>query len=210
MIWDEFYNKFYEWADSTQIKRISQLTTFGTHDEVSEIAQAVSDKNAASRLVLKALSSGVVFTADEIVDLQIAVTKNCMNELVKSCPYPFSQEQVEELVFSIDDDLYKDLERKYCNYDSVDFGGVDESRNIGPQNDRKPSKLFERIAFLGMLSDTSNRPIAPRFRIGDHVRVRYRGQEGTVVDINNGLYMVSLSDGGFIDSYQEPDLEKAW
>ena len=210
MIWDEFYNRFYEWADSTQIKRISQLTTFGTHEEVSEIAQAVSDKNAASRLVLKALSSGVVFTVDEIVDLQIAVTKKCMNEMVRSCPYPFSQEQVEELVFSIDDDLYKDLERKYCDYDSADSSEVDESRDNELQGDRKPSKLFERIAFLGMLSETSNKPIAPRFKIGDHVRVRYRGQEGTVIDINNGLYMVSLSDGGFVDSYQESDLKKAW
>ena len=37
---------------------------------------------------------------------------------------------------------------------------------------------------------------ARKFRIGDHVRVRYRGQEGTVIDINGDLYMVSLSSGG--------------
>jgi len=41
-----------------------------------------------------------------------------------------------------------------------------------------------------------------KFRVGDHVRVRYRGQEGTVIDINGGLYMVSLSSG-CVDSYSE-------
>ena len=50
---------------------------------------------------------------------------------------------------------------------------------------------------------------ARKFRIGDHVRVRYRGQEGTVIDINGDLYMVSLSSGG-IDSYSESQLEKVW
>lgn len=49
-----------------------------------------------------------------------------------------------------------------------------------------------------------------RFRIGDHVRVRYWGQEGTVVDINGNYYMVSLKDGRHVDSYREEELEKAW
>ena len=29
-----------------------------------------------------------------------------------------------------------------------------------------------------------------KFRVGDHVRMKYRGQEGTVVDISGDLYMV--------------------
>jgi hypothetical protein len=48
------------------------------------------------------------------------------------------------------------------------------------------------------------------FRVGDHVRVKYRGQEGTVVDINGNLIMVSLDDGGHVDSYDASQLEKAW
>ncbi len=38
---------------------------------------------------------------------------------------------------------------------------------------------------------------------------RYRGQEGTVIDINGDLYMVSLSSGS-VDSYSENQLERAW
>ena len=46
--------------------------------------------------------------------------------------------------------------------------------------------------------------------MGDHVRVKYRGQEGTIVDINENLYMVSMNDGGYVDSYSEDQIEKAW
>ena len=40
--------------------------------------------------------------------------------------------------------------------------------------------------------------------------MRYRGQEGTVVDANGDLYMVSLKDGGYVDSYTESQLDDAW
>ena len=46
------------------------------------------------------------------------------------------------------------------------------------------------------------------FSIGDKVRVKYRGQEGYIVDKNGSLYMVSLNDGGYIDSYTANQLEK--
>lgn len=210
MTWDDYYDKFYGWSDSTQISRISQLSSFGSHEEVYEIAQMISDEKAASRLVKKALDYGVKFTVNEIIDLQLYVTKACMNELVKKCSYPFSQEQVEELVFSIDDDLYAALEKKYCNSnleDTDDYEGLEKDLS---QKERKPSRFFGALAFAGMLLETSNQEKSPHFRIGDHIRVRYRGQEGTIIDINNGMYMVSLSDGKFIDSYPESALEKAW
>ena len=60
----------------------------------------------------------------------------------------------------------------------------------------------------GINDATGSRP--RKFRVGDHVRVRYRGQEGTIVDINGDLYMVSLKDGGYVDSYYESQLERAW
>lgn len=44
--------------------------------------------------------------------------------------------------------------------------------------------------------------------IGDKVRVKYRNQEGYIIDKNGNLYMVSLNDGGYIDSYTANQLEK--
>lgn len=51
MDWDSYYEKFYDWATSTQIKKMSSLTSFGASAEVSEVAQEYMDEKAASRLI---------------------------------------------------------------------------------------------------------------------------------------------------------------
>ena len=48
------------------------------------------------------------------------------------------------------------------------------------------------------------------FSIGDKVRVKYRGQEGRIIDKNGDLYMVELEDGSYTDSYTEDQLENCW
>lgn len=48
------------------------------------------------------------------------------------------------------------------------------------------------------------------YKIGDKVRVKYRGQEGYIIDKNDNLYMVSLDDGKYVDSYTADQLEKCW
>lgn len=49
-----------------------------------------------------------------------------------------------------------------------------------------------------------------QFEIGDKVRVKYRGQEGYIIDKNGSLYMVSLNNGAYVDSYSAKQLEKCW
>jgi len=48
------------------------------------------------------------------------------------------------------------------------------------------------------------------FKIGDRVRVKYRGQEGYIIDKNGDLYMVSINNGEIVDSYYARDLEKCY
>lgn len=59
---------------------------------------------------------------------------------------------------------------------------------------------------LGGSSNNSN----DNFQIGDKVRVKYRGQEGYIIDKNGSLYMVSINNGQIVDSYSASDLEKCW
>ena len=62
---------------------------------------------------------------------------------------------------------------------------------------------------MGLLSDlfgNSNR----EFKIGDRVRVKYRGQEGYIIDKNANLYTVSINNGQIVDSYETSDLEICW
>ena len=67
MTWDEYYNAFYDWSESTQISRLSSLTDFGPSDEIFEIAQNFYDEKIATRLIRKALNYGVKFTTEEII-----------------------------------------------------------------------------------------------------------------------------------------------
>ena len=62
---------------------------------------------------------------------------------------------------------------------------------------------------MGLLSNlfgNSNR----EFKIGDRVRVKYRGQEGYIIDKNGNLYTVSINNGQIVDSYEASDLEICW
>lgn len=46
-----------------------------------------------------------------------------------------------------------------------------------------------------------------KFKVGDKVRVKYRDQEGYIIDINGDLYMVSLKSGEYINSFDASELE---
>lgn len=59
---------------------------------------------------------------------------------------------------------------------------------------------------MGIFSNSFN----GEFKVGDKVRVKYRGQEGYIIDKNGCLYMVSINDGAYVDSYDANQLEKCW
>ena len=55
MKWDDYYDWFGNWAESTQISRISSLTDFTSSAEVVEIANEFFDEKIGSRLVKRTL-----------------------------------------------------------------------------------------------------------------------------------------------------------
>lgn len=57
---------------------------------------------------------------------------------------------------------------------------------------------------MGLFSSNNNED----FKVGDRVRVKYREQEGYIIDISGSLYMVSLDSGEYVDSYSADQLEK--
>ena len=48
---------------------------------------------------------------------------------------------------------------------------------------------------MGWFSSNDN----DEFKVGDKVRVRYREEEGYIIDKDGNLYMVSLESGNYVD-----------
>lgn len=69
MEWDIFYDRFFDWSDSTRTSRISSLTSFGPSKEVIEVALELYDEKVTARFLKKALDAGVRFEAGDIADL---------------------------------------------------------------------------------------------------------------------------------------------
>lgn len=65
-------------------------------------------------------------------------------------------------------------------------------------------KIIRIFAFLSLFSGKKTE----EFRVGDPVLVRYSQTEGCIIDINGSLIMVSMYDGGKVDSYQAYELER--
>lgn len=65
-------------------------------------------------------------------------------------------------------------------------------------------KILRVVAFLGLFRGKKTE----EFNIGDPVLVRYRNTEGRIIDINGSHYMVSMYDGGKVDSYQAYELKR--
>ena len=109
MDWETYYEKFYDWATSTQISRMSSLTSDGASSEVAEVAQEYMDEKAASRLIKKAVAYGVQFTPEEIYDLSGCCNTSAMNALLESSKCKLNREQLEELWGAVDDDVLENV-----------------------------------------------------------------------------------------------------
>ncbi len=237
MKWDHLYQYYDGWSSGTLVKRLGSLEDYGPAEQIAEVADAVCDEKAASRLVQRAIDAGVVFSPANIMKLDGIIDEKTLTAAVKAAlehgasydaagimeldgmvdpsvltlaakcsKATFTPEELSELDGIVDHDVLVAIDKRQgtqiFDYDD------DEPVDALPEK-RRPGGLFKVFAAFGMLAAGKQKK-APHFRVGDRVRVRYRGQEGTIVDINGSLYMVSLADGRHVDSYEESQLEKAW
>ena len=67
--WEEYYEKFYDWAESTQARNLSGLTSLGSADEVGEIIIELQvNVPAANRLLRKAVEAKLAFSASDLIE----------------------------------------------------------------------------------------------------------------------------------------------
>lgn len=225
MTWEEYYDKFYDWAESTQIKKLSSVEKYGSAEEVTEVMMefAFDHEDIVNRMARKAIEQKIVFSAENIRDLTNFVDPSLQAQLAIQSVGNFSRDDLELLDGFLDDDvlvkLYKSKGLKVpemlddADYDDMPSVNIDEVMERAKQ----PTGFFSKVAmafgigagiYQGLSTAGGKKNL--KFRVGDHVRVRYRGQEGTIIDINGDMYMVSLADGSHVDSFYENQLERAW
>lgn len=223
MTWDDYYEKFYDWAESTRISKLSSVDALGSAEEVAEVMLefAFNHEDIVNRIARKAIEQKLIFSAENIMDLTNCMDSGLQGQMALQSVSAFSEENIQSLEGSLDDDVIVKL------YKARGFKIPEVFIDDEPQDDydyeevleraKQPTGFFSKVAMAFGIGAGIHQGIKyatgskfKKFRVGDHVRVRYRGQEGTIVDINGDLYMVSLKDGGYVDSFSESQLERAW
>ena len=103
--WDEYYEKFYEWAESTRIKNLTYLENLGDPEEVTEILLELKDNpNASTRLLRKAIEEKVKFTGENILDLFFwEFDKELLMKVLWNSADILTAEDIEGLYLTVDD-----------------------------------------------------------------------------------------------------------
>lgn len=69
MLWADFYDYMWNWADSTIKTRISALETIGTGDEIVDAMYFIDSEKIRAQLLRKAMKLGAVFSAENFGEL---------------------------------------------------------------------------------------------------------------------------------------------
>lgn len=155
MKWSDYYERFWDWSEQTQIKRITSLTDFTSAEEVVEIAGALWEEEAASQLVRCALQGGIRFTPEEIIDLEGCVTDEVLNEIVRNRKGEFDAHTFQELKsFCFDEALLNEVARAGKLRRECDDLPFDSSITLTRPIERGPG-LIETL--LSIASESSSR-----------------------------------------------------
>ena len=123
MTWKEYYGRFYDWEESTQLRHLSSLTDFGPSSEVCELACDFFEEKSANRFVKKAIAAGVRFTAEEVLELDGVIDKNLMPQLIKNTSHALTAEQLDDFVFWLNNNEIRELAKR-------DHIRLDEDGNV--------------------------------------------------------------------------------
>ena len=165
MKWEDYYDRFWDWAESTQISRISTLTDFTSSAEVAEIANEFFDEKNSTRLVKRAMQNGIRFTPAEIIELGGCVAEDVFNEAIRSRRGQFTAEQYEELEgLCFDEALLEAVAKAGGVRREIDDLPIEPEIAIVQPVRKRPGIL---ATLLGIASDAGSRRTHPGRCTGD-------------------------------------------
>ena len=112
--WEEYYEKFYDWSESTQVRNLSGLTSSGSADEVGEIIiELQTNVPAANRLLRKAVEAKLAFSGSDLVEFACINDKELATAAVRNSAERLTAEDMEYLYGMIDDTVIVELCRQH-------------------------------------------------------------------------------------------------
>lgn len=115
MKWSEFYEKADNCEVSTVVKMIPSLEEFGSPKEIADVILIIGfeDKKGANRLLNKALDKGIKFNSDELSDIFGSCDREYFDRALYSSADRFTDEDIENLYYIIEEDVVVKLAKKY-------------------------------------------------------------------------------------------------
>ena len=74
LTWDEYYEKFDTWSESTRAQYVSRLSNVGDHSQVADIANRLYNQRATDKLIRMACDAGICFTAEDVYLIEFSVS----------------------------------------------------------------------------------------------------------------------------------------
>lgn len=205
MTWEEYYEHFDEWEESTQVRKLSSVILDETVDpsEVLDVIESLFDDQGISVLLKKAAEARVRFEADQIMELSEYNDEEGLLAILRTSRCRFTDEQLEELYDLTGDDLLLTIAKRQKSSVFSEWDGEDV------KEESTKDSFFTEMAIFDLLLGGAGRKEDPvsKFHLGDRTFVRSRGQEGTIIDINGAQYTVSFENGATVDSYHISELE---
>ena len=119
--WDEYYEKFYDWGESTRVCNLSALTSLGTADEVAVmikefipvaseiIIELQVDIPAANCLLQKAVEAKLAFSGSDLVEFVCINDKELATAAVRNSAERLTADDMEYLYGEIDDEVIVEI-----------------------------------------------------------------------------------------------------
>ena len=159
LTWEEYYDRFYDWAPSTQKSYAYRLSDYGPADEVWEITEELDfeDSAFAAKFLEKAFSAGVRFTPEQVLGMVAMVNQSLLSKMAEQTTVPFNREQLEEIYLMIDDSSFQKISRR----SRIDvFDDVKElRRQAAASSAARPKKKGGLLSALGPSQPERQSPV---------------------------------------------------
>jgi hypothetical protein len=152
--WDEYYEKFFDWAESTRARNLYGLVSLGDPEEVGEVIMELHDNGLASdRLLRMAVEAKLVFSEYYLSEFSEKNDVSLVRAAVLNSAESLTSDDMESLYGVIDVDLIEEIckrrgiplpedMREYCEDDDL------SSEQIGEQASNRHGCLWGLLGIL--------------------------------------------------------------